>query len=250
VDHRFWAPVRARREAYEVTEVTPETHNVWTLTLEPPEGQRRPEYQPGQFQFLTLYRSLDLPVEEHPFTASSDPSEPASLAFSIKESGDFTSTVGQTKPGDKAALRGPYGRFSYMLQPDADKLVFIAGGIGITPLMSMLRHMRSTGADKRVLLIYGNRTQKDIAFHDELAAMQAGEHPELTVVHVLSEPDETWQGETGLLDRERLGRLCGPDLAGKSFYVCGPPPMSASVLRALRDLGVPASRMHHEHFAL
>ncbi len=248
--HRFWAPVKARREAYEVADVSPETHNVWTLTLKPPESKQPPEYQPGQFQFLTLYRSPDLPVEEHPFTVSSGPAETRSLTFTIKQSGDFTATIGRTKPGDKAALRGPYGRFSYMLQADADELVFIAGGIGITPFMSMLRHMRSTGADKRVLLIYGNRTEQDIAFRDELAAMESGDHPRLAVVHILSEPEETWEGETGLVDRERLQELCGPDLAGKAFYVCGPPPMSASVLRALRHLGAPTSRLHHEHFAL
>jgi predicted ferric reductase len=250
VHHRFLAPAKARRDAYEVAEVTPETHNVWTLRLKPLTEHRAEPHWPGQFHFLTLYRSPGLPVEEHPFTISSDPSETASLSFTIKESGDFTSTIPQTRPGDKAALRGPYGRFSYVLQPEVDDLVFIAGGIGVTPFISMLRHMRSTGADKRVLLIYGNRAERDIAFREELTGMEAGDHPRLTVVHVLSEPDEGWQGESGLVDRSRLERLCGPDLAGKTFYVCGPPPMSGGVLRALRDLGAPASRLHHEHFAL
>jgi predicted ferric reductase len=250
VHHRFLAPAKARRSAYEVAEVTPETHNVWTLRLKPPAKQRSEQRWPGQFHFLTLYRSAGLPVEEHPFTISSDPSETASLSFTIKESGDFTSTISQTQPGDKAALRGPYGRFSYVLQPAVDDLVFIAGGIGVTPFISMLRHMRSTGADKRVLLIYGNRAERDIAFRAELAEIEMGDHPRLTVVHVLSEPEEGWQGETGLVDRSRLERLCGQGPVGKAFYVCGPPPMAAGVLRALRDLGVPASRLHHEHFAL
>ncbi len=250
VHHRFLAPAEARRNAYEVAEVAPETHNVWTLRLEPPAEYRAEQHWPGQFHFLTLYRSPGLPVEEHPFTISSAPSEAASLSFTIKESGDFTSTIPQTQPGDRAALRGPYGRFSYVLQPEVDDLVFIAGGIGVTPFISMLRHMRSAAADKRVLLIYGNRAERDIAFREELAEMEAGDHPRLTVVHILSEPEEGWQGETGLVDRSHLERSCAPDLAGKAFYVCGPPPMSEGVLRALRHLGVPASRLHHEHFAL
>lgn len=247
---RFWEPRRARQQAYDVAEVTRETQNVWTLSLAVPEGRRPLAHLPGQFGFLTLYRAKGLPIEEHPFTVVSDPTRADALAFTIKESGDFTSTIGSTKPGDKAAVRGPYGRFSYALDPAEGDLVFVAGGVGITPLISMLRHMQSTRADKRVLLIYGSRTEKDILFREELDQTEAAAHPSLTVVHVLSEPDGPWDGETGYLDREKLQRLCGAELLDKSFYVCGPPPMSQGVLRALRDIGVPTSRLHHEHFAL
>lgn len=247
---RIWEPRRARQQAYDVAEVRRETHNVWTLSLAPPEGRRPLAHLPGQFGFLTLYRGPGLPVEEHPFTFASDPTQADALAFTIKESGDFTSTIGSTKPGDKAAVRGPYGRFSYALGPGEEDLVFIAGGVGMTPFISMLRHMRSIDARHRVLLLYGNRTEKDILFREELEQMEAAAHPPLTVVHVLSEPDAPWDGETGYLDPEKLQRLCGADLSDKSFYICGPPPMSESVLRALRAIGVPAWHLHHEHFAL
>ena len=77
--------------------------------------------------------------------------------------------------------------------------------------MSNLRHMRDTQAERRVLLLYSNKTESDIVFREELARMEeeAGRGPELQVVHVLSRPGEAWSGEKGHLDREKLARLCG-----------------------------------------
>jgi len=238
------------RGGFTVAEVKQETHNVWTVKLAPPPGTSIPEYLPGQFHFLTLYRDRGLPVEEHLFTIASSPTDNRFLVSTIKESGDFTATIGETKPGDKAVIDGPYGRFSYLLYPDEGELVFIAGGIGITPLMSMLRYMRDTRAEREVLLLYGNRTEADIVFREEIAAMEAGSHPRLKVVHVLQEPGGAWKGGTGIIDREKLEWLCGPNVAGKAYYVCGPAGMMTSVLRTLRELGAPKARLHSERFAL
>ena len=126
---------------------------------------RHPQTRPG------------LPVEEHHFTIASSPTEPAFHTSTIKASGDFTATIGQTSPGDLAIIQAPFGRFSYVLKPQALDLVFIAGGIGITPLMSNLRHMRDTQADRRVLLLYSNKTENDIVFREELAQIEAGTNP-------------------------------------------------------------------------
>jgi len=250
VHHRLVAPAVARRRAYRITEVRRETPDVWTLRMEPPEGGRRFDYRPGQFQFLTLMRAdRTLPVEEHPFTIASSPTEPL-LAASIKESGDFTSTVGRTQPGDRAAVRGPYGRFSHTFGAGETSLVFIAGGIGITPLVSMLRYMRDTREDVEVLLIWGNKTEADIAFREELDRMAAGERPRLRVVHVLNAAGEDWKGERGYVDRDRLQRLVGEGVEGRTYFVCGPPVMMEKVFGALRELGVQAGRVYYERFEL
>ena len=110
--------------------------------------------------------------------------------------------------------------------------------------------MRDTQADKDVLLLYGNRTEADIVFRDELAAIEAGEHPRLKVVHILSQPGDDWTGETGFVDREIIERFCLERLATQAFYICGPPVMMDSVAQALLALGVPSERIHHERFAL
>ncbi|MEO7318706.1 MAG: oxidoreductase, partial [Chthoniobacteraceae bacterium] len=126
----------------------------------------------------------------------------------------------------------------------------IAGGIGITPLMSMLRHMRDTRAERRVLLLFANRTEEDIAFRDELAAMEAGAQPQLKAVHIFDKPDDDWRGEKGRLDAPMIERLCGGDLPQRAFYVCAPPALMDVVIKCLRTHGVPAKNIHFERFNL
>ncbi len=248
--HKLLRPALLRRRAYRVAEVSRETHNVWTLRLQPPPGRSRFPYRPGQFCFLTLWRAArGLPVEEHPFTISSSPSRDH-LACTIKQSGDFTATIGETRAGDPVSIQGPFGRFSYTLHPAPADLVFIAGGIGITPLMSMLRQMRDAEADRDVLLIYANRTEADIVFRSELDEIAAGGHPRLQVVHVLSDRDGPWEGETGYVTRDMIARLVGDNPGQRSYYVCGPPPMMKQVIGALRELRVPPGRIAFERFSL
>ena len=248
--HRVLRPLWHRRHAYRVIEVLHEIHDVWTIKFAPAEGEKRYDYLPGQFHFITLYRGNGLPVEEHPFTISSSPTEEGYLSSTIKESGDFTATIGKTNPENAVAVQGPYGRFSYVLHPEERELVFIAGGIGITPLMSMLRHMRDTQADKDVLLLYGNKTENDIVFRNELSEIKVGEHPRLKVVHILSQAGDAWSGETGFVDRKKIERFCSEGLETKAFYICGPPVMMDGVIRTLRALGVTKERIHHERFSL
>ncbi len=248
--HRFYTPARLRRHPYQVVDVRQETHDVWTLKFAPSPGQRRFDFIPGQFQFVTLLRGRGLPEEEHHFTISSSPTETGFHTSTIKESGDFTATIGQTRPGDAAVIQGPFGRFSYVLHPEARELVFIAGGIGITPFMSNLRHMRDVQADRRVLLLYANKTEKDIVFREELKSIAAGSKPELKVIHILSQPQEAWEGETGRLDRVKIKQLCGDRLEKSRFFLCCPPPMTESLWQILRGLGVPDARISFEYFSL
>ena len=250
VYHRLIRPLQLRDHLYRVLEVKPEAPKVWTIKFAPPPGERRFDFLPGQFQFVTLFRGGGLPVEEHHFTIASSPTETGFHASTIKESGDFTAGIGRTRPGDTAAIQAPFGRFSYVFYPEARDLVFIAGGIGITPLMSNLRHLRDTWADRRVLLLYANRTESDIVFREELARMELSTRPELRVAHILSKPEADWQGETGHLDREKLARLAGDRLATGTYFLCCPPSMLRSLVQSLRDLGVAEARIHFEYFSL
>lgn len=247
--HRFARPWRLSRLPYKVIDVQQETRGVWTIKLAPPVGQKRLDFLPGQFHFLTFRRGRDLPVEEHHWTISSSPMEKDFLSSTIKELGDFTSTIGQTRPGDRAVVHGPFGRFSYVLHPEENDLVFIAGGIGITPLMSMLRHMRDIHSTIPVTLIYANRSEGEIAFHQELMEMEEAGNPPLSVSHVLSKPGDDWSGEKGRIDREKIQRYCGQDLQDKAFYLCGPPGLVEASIENLRDLGVSDGRIHVEIFS-
>ncbi len=248
--HTALRPALLRRNLFTVTEVRREAANVWTVQLEPPEGQDIRPYLPGQFHYMTFFRAGELPVEEHHWTISSTPTRPG-VSSTIKESGDFTSTIGQTRPGDTAALLGPFGRFSYLLDPEASDLLFLCGGIGITPFLGMLRHMHDTGSQKNVLLLWSNRTEDDIVAREELERIEASGVPRLRIVHFLTRAGDEWRGERGRIDRNSLPRYLSPeDVATREVYVCCPPPMSQALLRVLRDLHVPPGRIHYEGFSL
>jgi predicted ferric reductase len=235
------------RNPFRVIGVKSEAPHVWTLTLDAPRD-RSFHYAPGQFQFLRLH-GAEVPSEEHPFTIASSPARSGRISLTIKESGTFTAGIGRVRPGDRATVHGPFGRFSHTLHPDEGDLVFVAGGVGITPLMSMLRYMRDRRESRRVLLAYASRSAADLLFTDELKAMQVGGNPLLEVVHVLADAPPSWVGETGRLDADRLVRLCG-SVEGKAFYLCCPPPMMAALMRGLRRTGVSPRRIHADYFSL
>lgn len=248
--HRVVRTRLLRRHPYKVTRVRKEATGVWTIELTPPEGVPRFDYLPGQFHFITFQRGPNLPVEEHPWTISSSPTEAGVFCTTIKESGDFTAAIGKTKPGDTAVVNGPFGRFSYTLHPDERELVFVAGGIGITPLMGMLRHIRDTNTERTVTLLYANTNEKDIVFRDELAEMERDGVAGLKVVHVLSKPSSEWKGERGPLDADKINGFAGPDLVRRAFYVCAPPGLLDLTIQTLREAHVPAARIHFEGFNL
>ena len=248
--HRVVRTWVLRMHLWQVSAVRREADDVWTIELTPPPGRARFDYLPGQFHFLTLQRAPHLSVEEHPWTISSSPTTPGVLTSTIKESGDFTASIDKTRVGDTALVSGPFGRFSYVLHPQERDLLFIAGGIGITPLMSMLRHLRDTGAERNVTLLHVCTAEADLVFRDELAAMARETAPKLTFVQVLNKPSETWTGERGVLDEEKIKRLAGAEIAMRGCYVCAPPALIHKTIRTLRALGVPAARIHFERFSL
>jgi predicted ferric reductase len=244
---RMARPWFSAGSSYRIVSIAPETPQVWTLTLEP-RVNRPLHYAPGQFLFLRLHGS-SVSAEEHPFSIASSPSPDGLISLTIKEIGDFTSTVGRIKPGDLATIHGPFGRFSHVFHSNDDDLVFVAAGIGITPLMSMLRYMCDRRDSRRVLLVYANRGTADIVFRSELESIESGGFPALETIHILSRPPDDWVGPIGRLDTECLNSLCG-GLSGKAFFICCPPIMASGLIRGLRDAGVGPGRIHADYFGL
>ena len=230
---------------YVVTGVVQETHDTWTVEMAPRQG-RVFEYRPGQFIFLTLDRK-GFPPEEHPFTLSSSPAASDAITVTPKAVGDFTATIKDTRPGDMARIDGPYGRFTY-LDVAGEPLLLISGGVGVTPFASYLRHIRDTGGATDVVLIDANKTAADIIFREEFDSLAAA-CANIRIVYVLSEGDHAWEGERGYVD-EALLRRCVPDIDRRVCFLCGPPPMTAMVRKALARLGVPRSRVRFEEFRL
>ncbi|MEP2775377.1 MAG: ferric reductase-like transmembrane domain-containing protein [Luteolibacter sp.] len=253
--HKFIRPLRLRTRPFRVKSIFRETEDVHTIVLEPLDGGRVRDFLPGQFHFLTpIQTDSEIPSEEHPFTISSCPTEHRSIASSIKQSGDFTTRhIPKISEGDLFSVLGPFGRFSYRLHPEEKRLLFIAGGIGITPLMSMLRHLGSTGRDDiPVTLLYANKCEEDIAFREELIQLSSGGTPNLEIIHVLSDPPPAWQGETGHIGKRLIAsHLDDPEVDSEDItgvYLCGPPAMMESIKKILTELGISNNRVHAEAF--
>jgi predicted ferric reductase len=239
-------PEMLRKNFFKVKDVTKVSYNTFNLKLVPSSGELF-DYLPGQFAFLTLHRKKISP-EEHPFTISSSPTMEGFVTFTIKQSGDYTSTIHLTEPDDTATVDAPYGRFSYLRFGPIDRMIMIAGGVGLTPILSCLRHMAATGFDKPVILIWASRTKKNIFFGEELKQIQKT-LPDMQIHHVLSdEPD--YEGPKGHVTEELLRQLLPPVTVKTQVMLCGPPPMMDKVSASLRNIGFLRKQIHMERFVL
>jgi predicted ferric reductase len=240
---RLLRPWRLRRRPWQVVETQPVRGDATTLVLAPV-GRHRLDFAPGQFAWLSLGDS-PFQLQQHPFSIASSAQHPDRLAFTAKRLGDFTATLPEVPVGTRAFLEGPFGAFL----PDARNpsgAVLIAGGIGITPMMSILR----TFADRRerlpLWLIYANPRWEEATFREELDAL--AERLDLEVIHVLDEPPEEWQGEGGLVDRELLERRLPADDGRRDYFICGPGPLMDAAEGALIELGVAPARLYSDRF--
>ncbi len=242
---RVLRPWRLKRAPWRVVEVRRERGRVWTAVLEPRKPGRL-HFSPGQFVWFTL-RASPFAMREHPFSIASSAERAERIELSIKELGDFTATIKDAEPDETAWIDGPYGTFGIDHRPHAEGYVFIAGGIGVAPIMSMLRTLADRGDRRPLWLFYGNRVWDRVAFREELEQLAA--RLDLRLVHTLLEPESEWRGERGYVTRDVLARHLPAAMRDQyECFLCGPTPMTRAVEEALAVLGVPAERVHSEIF--
>jgi ferredoxin-NADP reductase len=202
-------------------------------------------YSPGQFFFVTI--SVKGQEALHHFSLSSSPTDEQYIEFTKRiTTSDFSQTLNVVKPGDWAHISGPLGSFTLprRIQP----LAFVSGGIGITPLRSMLRYITAKKLPHNVVLLYGNNNYEDIAFRDELKHLEAS-HSGLRVEYVLSGPNipPDWKGKTGRINQHMIRELV-PDYNQRLFYVSGPPKMVIALEEQITALGVPEEKVRRDSF--
>ena len=241
---RLIKPWQMHKKPYKVLEVKAERGNSWTLALAP-DGHEGLSFKPGQFAWLTL-RHSPWHIKEHPFSFSSSAASRGRLEFTIKELGDFTRTIKDIQPGETAYLDGPYGAFSTDFYPDAPGFVFIAGGVGVAPVISMLRTLADRGDQRSIWFIDCNNNWQDVLFREELETLK--QRLNLHLIHVLNEPPHDWQGESGFITPQLLRRTLPDDLQQYEYFLCGPKAMSEKVQQGLHDMKVPLARIHFELF--
>lgn len=245
---RLVKPWRQLSQPWRVEEVRPERGDAWTLALRPDGHSGLASFMPGQFAWLTL-RASPFALREHPFSISSAPEALPRLELTIKALGDFTGTIETVKPGELAFLDGPYGVFSVDRYADAPGFAAIVGGVGITPVISMLRSLAARGDPRPFWLIYANGNWDDVIMREELDALR--DKMDLRLVHVLEKAPDGWEGETGYVNKDMLERhLPSDQRQGVYYFLCGPPPMVKAVEDGLAQLDVPSDHVKVEIFNL
>ena len=223
-----------------VKEIIPRTHNVTSFRFPKPAELN---YKAGQFFFITL-KAEGKELKKH-FSFSSSPTEKTHVEFTKKLSeSEFSTALKALKAGDWARIDAPYGKFTF--EGEHEKIGLLAGGIGITPFKSICQYCTDTCLDTKVTLLYGNRTENDIAFRRELEALQR-QNQNLKVVFTLNEADSNWKGSTGLITEEMIKKEI-PDYKENVFYTCGPPKMVEIMEKLVEQLGVPTAQLKREYF--
>jgi predicted ferric reductase len=241
---RIISPTIRLRHPWRVVDVTVEAGNSATLVIEPV-GHAGFRFDPGQFAWITIDRS-PFSITQHPFSFSSmaDPAPGGSVAMTIKAAGDFSSTIPSVAPGARVYVDGPHGVFS-MDRRQAAGYVFIAGGIGVTPLYSMLLTMREREDVRPVTLFYANAVEDDIVFRAELTALDDS-MPNLEVIYVLDRPPDGWHGESGRITPQVLERHLPSQFRRYEYLICGPEVMMDAMEEALIAVGVPFRQVSTE----
>ena len=243
---RLVKPWLMTKKPYVVEEVLPQRGDVWTLALRPL-GHEGFTFEPGQFAWLTL-NITPLSMREHPFSMSSSADRADRIEFGIKAIGDFTKGIKDVQPGTRAYLDGPYGVFTTERYWDSAGFVLIAGGVGITPIFSILLTAAQRKDDRPFLLIYAASSWDDLTYQEELDALK--EKLDLSIVYVLRKVHDDWAGDTGYVDQALLEKYIPLHRGSRHYFVCAAPVMMDAVERALFELNVPVTNVHMEHFDL
>ncbi len=235
-----------KRVRLEVSEVREETKTTKSFRLVSPDGYL-PPFQAGQY--INLFVEVGGVRTSRPYSISSPPNQSGYYEIAVRrvEEGFVSSYLLETvRTGDRFESTAPTGNFYYHPLFHGNDLVFLAGGSGITPFMSMIREVTDRGLPRKIHLLYGSRNPQDIIFREELEE-RARKHENLRVTAVISEPPAGFEGFTGFINADLMKKVLG-DITGKTFYVCGPEEMYTFCLPELLKLRVPQRKIRMEVF--
>ena len=238
---------QARRMPVRCVQVIDETVDVKTFRFTAL-AEGRLEYLPGQF--VTLELPIGDDIVRRSYTIASSPARPNVLEVTVKRvpGGRVSNWLHDNlNVGAQLTISGPLGAFGCQSTPTSDKLLFIAGGSGITPVMSMSRYLHDVADPRDVVFLYSARTERDLIFRDELAFL-AARHPRFRPIFTLtSAGSPAWPGLRGRISA-RLLEDAVPDFRERTVFLCGPTPFMDTVKGALLDAEFPMANFHAESF--
>ncbi len=223
----------------EVIETIQRTPDIKSIRFRRPQGFN---YLAGQYMFITLSSGSNQ-MNKH-FTISSSPTE-SFLEITKRLTGhEFANALANLKVGDHVSLNGPYGDFTF--QGEHHKIGMLSGGIGITPLRSMIKYSTDKHLETSIILLYSSSHEDDIAFRDELEEAGKQNH-NIKLINTITRPGPGWKGLTGRIDAEMVKKFM-PDYMERTFYTSGPQKMVDAMVSILRDLKLPEEQIKQEYF--
>ena len=228
----------------EVLNIIQRTHNVKSFRFRIKEDV---DFKPGQFFFVTL--KIDETERTKHFSFSNSPTEKGYVEFTKRiTDSEFSQALERLKAGDWARLKMPYGSFTF--EGEYEKIAFLSGGIGITPIRSICKFATDSMLPTDMVLLYGNNREEDIIFRQDLDNMQSV-NKNLRIVYTLTSSDidrKIWKGRTGYIN-DTMIREEIPDYKERIFYICGPPRMVESLIDILKNkLSIKQDKIRTENF--
>ena len=227
-----------RARVIESRALTPSTHGIRI--------EKAPGFDFLPVQFCGLEIMTDAGSEEYPMSLACSPTKPyLEFGARVASGSPWKRAFAALRPGDEVEVDGAYGHFVLDETRDA---VFVAGGIGITPLKGMAEYLADTRSQRHATLVYSNKDQGEIIYGEALDAL-ARENPRFRVVHTLTQEPEGsgWRGRRGRIDAALLAEAA-TGLADPTYYVCGLPGMVRAAADMLRENKVPRERIVYELF--
>jgi ferredoxin-NADP reductase len=225
-----------------VDRIAEETSQVRTITFDRPDW---PEHRAGQHLDVRL-TAEDGYQARREYSIASAPGEPVAITVERLDDGEVSSYLTlDLEPGDAVEIRGPIGGYFVWGPDDGGPLLLIAGGSGIVPLRSMLRHRRRSGATVPVRVLYSVRTRMDVIYAAELN--EPGDGVEVICTLTREHPPD-WTGRTGRVDAAMLREVAWPAEMSPLAFICGPTSFVEAVAGSLVEIGYEPGRVKTERF--
>lgn len=195
-------------------------------------------YIGGQFVLMSFKNNKRIPAEFHPYTISSGPNE--DLRISAKDLGNYSTKLFSAQPGDEVKIIGPYGFFTYESLKEHKNQIWIAGGIGVTPFLSILTDMIEKNADNDISFIYSVKSPEEAVYLQEIKYKISNLKNGKLIEH--------YSDQAGFLNAVVIAKMTGKNLPSATILMCGPAVMTAKLKQNFKDAGIPQERVIFEDF--
>jgi len=216
-----------------IKEIIEETDKVKTFRVEIPEAEDI-QFFSGQFFMVSI--EGDPENLKRAYSIASSPAQKRFLDIALDKVGKFTVKLFEKKPGDVLIFKGPYGKF-YFDENTKNDIYLIGGGVGVTPLMSIIKCCNDKKLGNKLKLLYCVRTPKDIIYNEEYDKLK-NENKNFEYLLTITRPQDGdgWQGRTGRIDQELL-KVNIPEVKDSLFFICGPNEFVKNIIEFLETLG-------------